>query len=158
MKFRRNIGEEKLFKYVAIGCLIACVIFLIIYYFTQDKDYIELWIYSIISTLLFFLISVSSRNDFVEFQKDKIIIINHKAPSFTINIANIETIFIPSAIALKHKTQGNNIILKRKHYLDFPNNFKLVISYTKEIEKYIVENLDVNIEYYDKYSLALKNA
>ena len=31
-----------------------------------------------------------------------------------------------------------------------------VISYTKEIETYIKENLKVNIEYYDNYSKALK--
>ena len=51
--------------------------------------------------------------------------------------------------ALKSKVKENPIIIKHK---DKQN----IISYSVEIEEYIKNNLNVNIEYYDKYSKAIK--
>ena len=64
-------------------------------------------------------------------------------------VSEIQSILIPSEKAVKNKVKANPIIIKHK---DMQN----IISYSVEIEEYIKNNLNVNIEYYDKYSKAIK--
>ena len=66
-----------------------------------------------------------------------------------INIDEIKMIKIPSEKALKRKMRDNKIIIKR---MDVDN----VLSYSVELEKYIKENMEVEISYYDNYAEALK--
>lgn len=50
---------------------------------------------------------------FVEFQEDKIILINGNGMNIVINIDEIEAALIPSPKALKNKMKENAIVFKR---------------------------------------------
>ena len=149
MKFRRNVKEEKLFRGVAIGGLVLLAILFIIFVITSDNALLHLIVPTLLIPPLFFFISISTKKQFVEFKENKIILINGNGRDITIDTSEIETIMIPSAIALKSKIQDNPIILKRRE-------IKNIISYSTEIEEYIKKNLKIDIVYYDKYSRAIK--
>ena len=149
MKFRRNVKDEKIFQWVAIGDLVLLAILLVIFVTTRDNALLELIVPAIPIPPLFFFISISMKNQFVEFKEDKIVLINGNGRDITIDTSEIETIMIPSAIALKSKIQENPIILKRRE-------IKNIISYSTEIEEYIKKNLKTDIVYYNKYSRAIK--
>ena len=149
MKFRRNVKEEKLFRWVAIGGLVLLAILFVIFVTTRDNALLDLIVPAILIPPLFFFISISMKKQFVEFKEDKIILINGNGRDITIDISEIETIIIPSATALQSKIQDNPIILKRRV-------IKNIISYSIEIEEYIKKNLKIDIVYYDKYSRAIK--
>ena len=149
MKFRRNTKDEKTFKIAAIFFLVLFIILLLIYLFTNEVLSIQFGSASALIILLYFYISYTLKNSFIEFKSDQIILINHKSNNIVIELSEINEILIPSQKALKNKFKANNIIIKRK---DIHN----VISYSKEIEEYIIENLKVNILYYDNYSKVIK--
>lgn len=149
MKFRRNIKEEKLFRWVAIGDLILLAILLVILVTTRDNAILDLIIPTVLISPLFFFMSILTKKQFVEFKEDEIILINGNGRDITISTSEIETIMIPSAIALKNKMHDNPIILKRQEC-------KNIISYSFEIEEYIKENLKNQVAYYDKYNEAMK--
>jgi hypothetical protein len=149
MKFRRNVKEEKLFRWVAIGGLVLLAILFVIFVTTRDNALLDLIVPAILIPPLFFFISISMKKQFVEFKEDKIILINGNGRDITIDISEIETIMIPSATALQSKIQDNPIILKRRV-------IKNIISYSIDIEEYIKKNLKIDIVYYDKYSRAIK--
>lgn len=150
MRFRRNISAHKTFNAVAIIYLIATIVLLIIYFINHEKTLLRFIILLIFIFPLYFYILYITKNQYIEFTKDKIIIINHNnVNNFEFNLFEIIVIKIPSQKALKNKFKENAIIIKRPTMVN-------VISYTKEIETYIKENLKVNIEYYDNYSKALK--
>lgn len=144
MKFRRNVKEEKLFYKVAIGSLVVFIILLVIYLITFNSDILRFLGSVLVVVPLYFFGSRSLKRDFVEFQEDKIIIINSNARNIEINISEIETIILPSAKALKSKKEDNLIVIKRV-------NTSNIISYSVEIENYIKENLSNYISYYDDY-------
>jgi hypothetical protein len=144
MKFRRNVKVEKLFYKVAIGSLVVFIILLVIYLITFNSDILRLLGSVLVVVPLYFFGSRSLKRDFVEFQEDKIIIINSNARNIEINISEIETIILPSAKALKSKKEDNPIVIKRV-------NTSNIISYSVEIENYIKENLSNYISYYDDY-------
>ena len=149
MKFRRNVKEEKLFRWVAIGGLVLLAILFVIFVTTRDNALLDLIVPAILIPPLFFFISISMKKQFVEFKEDKIILINGNGRDITIDISEVETIMIPSATALQSKIQDNPIIFKRRE-------IKNIISYSTEIEEYIKKNLKTDIVYYDKYSRAIK--
>ena len=149
MKFRRNVKEEKLFRWVAIGGLVLLAILFVIFVTTRDNALLDLIVPAILVPPPFFFISISMKKQFVEFKEDKIILINGNGRDITIDLSEIETIMIPSATALQSKIQDNPIILKRRV-------IKNIISYSIEIEEYIKKNLKIDIVYYDKYSRAIK--
>ena len=149
MKFRRNVKEEKFFRWVAIGGLVLLAILFVIFVTTRDNALLDLIVPVILIPPLFFFISISMKKQFVEFKEDKIILINGNGRDITIDLSEIETIMIPSATALQSKIQDNPIILKR-------GVIKNIISYSIEIEEYIKKNLKIDIVYYDKYSRAIK--
>ena len=149
MKFRRNVKDEKLFRWVAIGGLVLLAILFVIFVTTRDNALLNLIVPAILIPPLSFFISISMKKQFVEFKEDKIILINGNGRDITIDISEIETIMIPSATALQSKIQDNPIILKRRV-------IKNIISYSIEIEEYIKKNLKIDIVYYDKYSRAIK--
>lgn len=150
MRFRRNISAHKIFNAAAIIYLIATIVLLIIYFINHEKTLLRFIILLIFIFPLYFYILYITKNQYIEFTKDKIIIINHNnVNNFEFNLFEIIVIKIPSQKALKNKFKENAIIIKRPTMVN-------VISYTKEIETYIKENLKVNIEYYDNYSKALK--
>ena len=149
MKFRRNVKEEKLFRWVAIGGLVLLAILFVIFVTTRDNTLLDLIVPAILIPPLCFFISISMKKHFVEFKEDKIILINGNGRDITIDLSEIETIMIPSATALQSKIQDNPIILKRRV-------IKNIISYSIEIEEYIKKNLKIDIVYYDKYSRAIK--
>ena len=149
MKFKRNAKDEKIFKIVAIFFLVLFIIFLVIYLFTNEVLSIQLGSVTALISPLYFYISYTLKNSFVEFKSDQIILINHKSNNIVIELSEINEILIPSQKALKNKFKANNIIIKRK---DIHN----VISYSKEIEEYIIENFKANILYYDNYSKVIK--
>lgn len=149
MKFRRNVKDEKLFRWVAIGGLVLLAILFVIFVTTRDNALLDLIVPAILIPPLFFFISISMKKQFVEFKEDKIILINGNGRDITIDISEIETIMIPSATALQSKIQDNPIILKRRVITN-------IISYSIEIEEYIKKNLKIDIVYYDKYSRAIK--
>ena len=76
MRFRRNVKEEKLFYKVAIGSLVVFIILLVIYLITFDSDILRLLGSVLVVVPLYFFGSRSLKRDFIEFQEDKIIIIN----------------------------------------------------------------------------------
>ena len=149
MKFRRNVKEEKLFRWVAIGDLVLLAILFVIFVTTRYNALLDLIVPAILIPPLFFFISISMKKQFVEFKEDKIILINGNGRNITIDLSEIETIMIPSTTALQSKIQDNPIILKRRV-------IKNIISYSIEIEEYIKKNLKIDIVYYDKYSRAIK--
>ena len=149
MKFRSNAKDEKLFKIVAILFSVLFIILLVIYFFTNEILLIRFVFLSALIIPLYFYISYILKNSFVEFKTDQIILINYKSNNIVIELSEINEILIPSQKALKSKFKANDIIIKRK---DIHN----VISYSKDIEEYIIENLKVNILYYDNYSKAIK--
>ena len=149
MKFRINVKEEKLFRWVAIGGLVLLAILFVIFVTTRDNALLDLIVPAILVPPPFFFLSISMKKQFVEFKEDKIILINGNGRDITIDISEIETIMIPSATALQSKIQDNPIILKRRV-------IKNIISYSIEIEEYIKKNLKIDIVYYDKYSRAIK--
>ena len=150
MRFRRNISAQKTFNAVAIISLIATIVLLIIYFINHEKTLLRFIILLFFIFPLYFYISYITKNQYIKFTKDKIIIINHNnVNNFEFNLSEVIVIKIPSQKALKNKFKENAIIIKRPTMVN-------VISYTKEIETYIKENLKVNIEYYDNYSKALK--
>ena len=159
MRFRRNISAQKTFNAVAIISLIATIVLLIIYFINHEKTLLRFIIllyvclvgnFDSVKVTPSFNISYITKNQYIEFTKDKIIIINHNnVNNFEFNLSEVIVIKIPSQKALKNKFKENAIIIKRPTMVN-------VISYTKEIETYIKENLKVNIEYYDNYSKALK--
>ena len=113
MKFRRNVKVEKLFYKVAIGSLVVFIILLVIYLITFNSDILRFLGSVLVVVPLYFFGSRSLKRDFVEFQEDKIIIINSNARNIEINISEIETIILPSAKALKSKKEDNPIVIKR---------------------------------------------
>lgn len=149
MKFRTNVKEEKLFRWVAIGGLVLLAILFVIFVTTRDNALLDLIVPALIIPPISFFISISTKKQFVEFKENEIILINGNGRDITIDTSEIETIMIPSAMALKSKIQDNPIILKRKE-------IKNIISYSIEIEEYIKNNLKIDIVYYDKYSRAIK--
>ena len=151
MRFRRNISAQKTFNAVAIISLIATIVLLIIYFINHEKTLLRFIILLYVCLVgNFDSVSYITKNQYIEFTKDKIIIINHNnVNNFEFNLSEVIVIKIPSQKALKNKFKENAIIIKRPTMVN-------VISYTKEIETYIKENLKVNIEYYDNYSKALK--
>lgn len=150
MKFRRNSKEEKLFKIVAVIGLLLLIILFILYLITSNEELLDLIIPLLFISPMYFFITYLIRNSFVEFQNDKITLVNGKFRSIEINISDIESILIPSPAAFKSKIKDYPIILKRKENRN-------IISYSQEIEKYIEENIEVNIVYYDNYSKAIKS-
>lgn len=149
MKFRRNLKDEKVFKSAAIFFLIIVVLLIFIYIFTQEKVLIRFILGLLLVSPLYFYISFILKNSYVEINKDKIVLINRKSNNIEIIVSEIQGILIPSEKAVKNKAKDNPIIIKHK---DKQN----IISYAVEIEEYIKNNLNVNIEYYDKYSKAIK--
>ena len=149
MRFRRNLKDEKTFKIAAIFNLIAWVIILVIYCFTKEKELIGLSIACLLISPVYFYITHVLRNSHVEFQKDKILLLNYKSSNIVIDIADVILILIPSEKALKNRFKSNDIIIKGKNGIN-------VISYSIEIEKYIIENIKVEINYYDNYSKVIK--
>lgn len=149
MKFRRNLKDEKVFKSAAIFFLIIVVVLTLIYIFTQEKVLIRFILGLLLVSPLYFYTSFILKNSYVEINKDKIVLINHKSNNIEIIVSEIQSILIPSEKAVKSKVKDNPIIIKHK---DKQN----IISYSVEIEEYIKNNLNVNIEYYDKYSKAIK--
>ena len=149
MKFRRNTKDEKIFKITAILLLVLFIILLVIYFFTNEILLIRFGFSLALIIPLYFYISYILKNSFVEFKTDQIIIINYKSNNIVIELSEINEILIPSQKALKNKFKANNIIIKRK-------NINNVISYSKEIEEYIIENIKTNILYYDNYSKVIK--
>ena len=149
MKFRTNTNEEKLFKKVAIVCLVLFVILLVIYFITSYDELLRLLGPLFLCIPICFSICNLLKKDFVEFSEEKIIFLNHNGVNFEINIEEIKMIKIPSEKALKRKMRDNKIIIKR---MDVDN----VLSYSVELEKYIKENIEVEISYYDNYAEALR--
>ncbi len=149
MKFRRNIKEEKLFSWVAIGGIVLIVMLLIVYFITRNADLFDLFIPALLVPPLFFFISYMLKKSFVEFKENQIIFVNGNGRNFKINISDIEAILIPSPKALKNKFKDNPIVIVRQE-------IKNIISYSMEIEKYIKENIKVDIVYYDDYRQAIK--
>ena len=149
MKFRRNIKEEKLFRRVAIGGVGLIAALLIIYFITRETDLFNIIIPAILVPPLFFYISCTLKKSFVEFKETQIIFINGNGRDFKVDVSDIETIFIPSPEALKRKFKDNSIILAR-------GEIKNIISYSTEIEKYIKENINTDVVYYDNYRQAIK--
>jgi hypothetical protein len=150
MKFRTNTNEEKLFKKVAIVCLVLFVILLVIYFITSYDELLRLLVPLFLCIPFSFYISNLLKSDYVEILKDKIILIHrNNNMNIEINIDEIKMIKIPSEKALKRKMRDNKIIIKR---MDVDN----VLSYSVELEKYIKENMEVEISYYDNYAEALK--
>lgn len=149
MKFHTNTNEEKLFKKVAIVCLALFIVILIVYFITFSNDCLRFLGPLFLCIPICFYISNLLKKDFVEFSEDKIIFLNHKGVNFEINIEEVKMIMIPTEKALKRKFDDNKIVIKR---ISVDN----VISYSAELEKYIKDNLNVKISYYDKYSEILK--
>ena len=149
MKFRRNIKEEKLFHKVALFSLIAEIVLLAIYFITFNEELVRFILLLLFVFPLYFLLVHLLRKSFVEFQEDKIILINGNGINIVININEIEKILIPSSKALESKMKDNAIIIKRIGV----NN---IISYNSEIENYIKNNYKIDVEYYDNYTQAIK--
>ena len=149
MKFRRNIKEEKFFHKVALFSLIAEIVLLAIYFITFNEELVRFILLLLFVFPLYFLIVHLLRKSFVEFQEDKIILINGNGINIVININEIERILIPSSKALESKMKDNAIIIKRIGV----NN---IISYSLEIESYIKNNYKIDVEYYDNYTQAIK--
>lgn len=149
MKFRRNIKEEKLFHKVALFSLIAEIVLLTIYFITFNEELVRFILVLLFVFPLDFLLVHLLRKSFVEFQEDKIILINGNGINIVININEIEKILIPSSKALESKMKDNAIIIKRIGV----NN---IISYSSEIENYIKNNYKIDVEYYDNYTQAIK--
>ena len=149
MKFRRNIKEENLFHKVALFSLIAEIVLLTIYFITFNEELVRLILLLLFVFPLYFLLVHLLRKSFVEFQEDKIILINGNGINIVININEIEKILIPSSKALESKMKDNAIIIKRIGV----NN---IISYSSEIENYIKNNYKIDVEYYDNYTQAIK--
>ena len=149
MKFRRNIKEEKLFQKVALFSLIAEIVLLTIYFITFNEELVRFILVLLFVFPLYFLLVHLLRKSFVEFQEDKIILINGNGINIVININEIEKILIPSSKALERKMKNNAIIIKRIGV----NN---IISYNSEIENYIKNNYKIDVEYYDNYTQAIK--
>ena len=149
MKFRRNIKEEKLFHKVALFSLIAEIVLLTIYFITFNEELVRFILLLLFVFPLYFLLVHLLRKSFVEFQEDKIILINGNGINIVININEIEKILIPSSKALESKMKDNAIIIKRIGV----NN---IISYSSEIENYIKNNYKIDVEYYDNYTQAIK--
>ena len=149
MKFRRNIKEEKLFNKVALFSLIAEIVLLTIYFITFNEELVRFILVLLFVFPLYFLLVHLLRKSFVEFQEDKIILINGNGINIVININEIEKILIPSSKALESKMKDNAIIIKR---IGVDN----IISYSSEIENYIKNNYKIDVEYYDNYTQAIK--
>ncbi|MBR7186316.1 MAG: hypothetical protein IKD43_02355 [Clostridia bacterium] len=149
MKFRRNIKEEKLFRWVAIGGIVLIVMLLIAYFITRNADLFDLIVPALFVPPLFFFMSYMLKKSFVEFKENQIIFVNGNGRDFKINISDIEALLIPSPKALKNKFKDNSIVIVRQE-------IKNIISYSMEIEKYIKENIKVDIVYYDDYRQAIK--
>jgi len=149
VKFRRNIKEEKLFHKVALFSLIAEIVLLTIYFITFNEELVRFILVLLFVFPLYFLLVHLLRKSFVEFQEDKIILINGNGINIVININEIEKILIPSSKALESKMKDNAIIIKRIGV----NN---IISYNSEIENYIKNNYKIDVEYYDNYTQAIK--
>ena len=89
MKFRRNVKEEKTFKFIAIFFLIIFIVLLVIYLFTDDTVIsIRFGSLSALIIPLCFYISHILKHSFIEFKTDKIILINHKSNNIVIELLN----------------------------------------------------------------------
>ncbi len=149
MKFRRNVQEEKLFKIYAAIFAVVLVIFIIMFIVTKESNLIRLILPVFLAVVLFIANAASLSKSYIEFKKDKIIIINGNNRNFEINMDEIEVIKLPSEKALKNKMKMNAVIFKRKDAVN-------ISTYSLEIEEYIKKNLNVKIVYYDNYTTALK--
>ena len=150
MKFRRNLEHEKAFKVMAIFCLLFSIAFLVVYLVTQNPTFLRFLVLGILSFLPCACLVYGTRRDYVEFQKDKIVFINVLGSDVEINISDIEAVMIPSPKALKQKLKDNEIFFKQSSGYH-------ALSYTPEIEKYILEHFDFRIVYYDNYNKVFKS-
>ena len=149
MKFRRNTKLEKMFRKVAMLSLLFSVAFLIIYFVTQNTDFIRLFAVGIFTSIAVFFLVYTEKRAYIEFQKDKIVFINHIVSNIEISISDIEAIIMPSEKALKSKLKDTDILFKQSSGYN-------PVSYTPDIEKFILEHLDIPIIYYDNYNDAIK--
>lgn len=150
MKFRRNVKQEKVFKKTSILLSIFNIAFLIIFFVTQNPAFVRLFAAGIFTSLPIFYLIYSIRRDYIEFKNDKIVLINHIASNIEINISDIETVLIPSQKALMSKLKDNEIFLMQTSGYN-------PISYTPDIEKFILKHLDIQIVYYDNYNEIFNN-
>lgn len=149
MKFRRNVKEEKLFHAVALFSLIVTIILTAVYLLNHNENILQFIGLLVLIFLLYFYIVHSLRKNYVEFQDDKIILINGNSRNIVINICEIETILFPSAKALQNKLNENAIIIKRAAV-------KNIINYNPQIERYIKDNYKIDTIYYDNYKKAIQ--
>ena len=78
MKFRRNIKEEKIFLWVAIGGIGLIIALLVAYFITRDEDLFDLIIPAIPIPPLFFYLSYTLKKSFVEFKDNQIVFVHFK--------------------------------------------------------------------------------
>ena len=151
MRFRRNHNEEKLFKRMGRLFLLLPIILGAYYFITRNADVLGMFLTCILLPPFFFFMGYSMSQNYIEFQQEKIVYINHIAPSIEIYISEIELIMVPSPEALNSNTKENNIIFKRSATTN-------ITSYTPEIEQYIIEHINARVIYYDNYKNAINSA
>ena len=100
MRFRRNHNEEKLFKRIGQLSLLLPILLGVFFFITRDADVLGLFLTCILLPPFFYFMGYSMSNNYIEFQQDKVVFINHIAPSVEINISEIELIMVPSPRAL----------------------------------------------------------
>ena len=149
MRFRRNIKDERSALIASILAAIAAITLTIIYFINKNKNVLDFIFPLVLIAVVSLACTFVLRKSYVKFEKNMIIIENNKAANISIKISDVRLIMIPTQKALKNKFKENAIIIKRVG----TNN---IISYTKEVEVYIKENLKIDIEYYDNYTKALK--
>ena len=73
MKFRTNLKAENLFRWVAIVSLLPTVAFGVVYFITNDTDFLRLFLPCMLIAPCYFAVAYFCGTNYVEFQKDKIV-------------------------------------------------------------------------------------
>ena len=147
MRFRRNVEMERLFKWIGIFSAIAFVVLFIVFLLTFNST-----IFRFVSTLfplpiISYFVVMLMKKQFIEFDSNKIRFIANERSIVEFNVDEVLMIVVPS-----NEVKGaKDIIIRRSGVTN-------ITSYNEELKKYLENNFNSIIKYYDKYSDGIKMA
>lgn len=148
MRFRRNRHEQKIFLIVSIIAFLSFIIFLFLTIY-NDNSFLKLTILSILASVVLMVCSLSHLKDYILFENEYVNFLNNNRIMSKFHYNEIVKIYIPDQEAKKKKFSMSPVMFVLR------NTNKYISSYSEDLEKYIISNLN-NYEYYSKYKMINK--
>lgn len=147
MRFRRNVEMERLFKWIGIFSAIAFVVLFIVFLLTFNSTIFRFVSTSFPLPIISYFVVMLLKKQFIEFDSNKIRFIANERSIVEFNVDEVLMIVVPS-----NEVKGaKDIIIRRSGITN-------ITSYNEELKKYLENNFNSIIKYYDKYSDGIKMA